>query len=293
MGVIMTVRKWSLRIVSGVVICLTLGCSNESTKLVTPNDPAKQISEAQLLYDHGLADEAKRVLFAVFRDTSVAHDSRSESLYWLASMAVNEGRFQVAARDFERLAADYAETARGKAAAEMLPQLRQVVTENSRKEMSSPVAQSFMRNGDFWANEIGQFKIDSSWLPKEDMAIEWYDRVIQQFPKTEAAEEAYSKKIRALLGWEDRGAYSTTKYGALRDPDRYLSGAIAAFKQMSQDFPDSGYLQALRYQIAQSYWSRRQWPPAREWLNQIIAAKSGQIDFYVQAAEKRLAKLEY
>jgi hypothetical protein len=65
-----------------------------------------QIGEAQILYDHGLPDEAKRVLFAIYRNTGVGADNCAEALYCLASIAVSEGRFQAAARDFERLSSD-------------------------------------------------------------------------------------------------------------------------------------------------------------------------------------------
>lgn len=274
-----------------VVVCLC-GCKENVESVVTPDDPSKQISEAQLLYDHGLADESKRILFRVYRNSSLDQAHRAEALYWLASVAVNEGRFAVAAEDLERLTKEFPESSRGRAAGEMLNQLREVVQDVTRKDMSSPVAEAYLRNGNFWAREVDGFTIDSSWLPREDMAIEWYDRVIREFPNTSAAEEAFSKKIVAMLGWVDEGVYSKTTYGARRNAS-YLSGAEKTLEEMAQMFPSSGYLQALRYQIAQGYWRRKDWANTRRWLNAIVAEKKSGSDFYVQAAENRLKKIEY
>lgn len=287
------VRKMRILAVSFLATVAVAGCKKEPVPLVTPDDPARQISEAQLLYDHGLVNEAKQALFGIYRDEKAEQEHRSEALYWLASIAANEGRYAVAAQDLQRLTKEFPQSKKGKDAAAMLSQFQQVITDINRKEVTSPVAEAYMRNGDFWARDAQGFTIDSSWLPKEDMAVEWYDRVIRQFPKTEAAEEAYSKKISTLLGWEDRGVYSTTKFGARRDSGKYMTAAIAAFEAMARDFPESGYLQGLRYQIAQAYWIQRKWDSAREWLNKIVAAPKSEGDFYVHLAQNRLRKLEW
>ncbi len=218
-------RSQYLAVITAV---LMLGCRDEPASVVTPDDPAKQVAEAQMLYDHGLASEAKQVLFTIYRNEDTAKEHRAEALYWLSNIAADEGRYGIAAQDLERLVKEFPDSPQGKTAAEMLGQIRQVVTDISRKEITSPVAQAYMRHADFWGSEARGFTIDSSWLPKEDMAVQWCDRIIREFPKSGAAEEAYAKKISYLLGWEDRGVYSTTRYGAQRDASKYMPAACNA-----------------------------------------------------------------
>src|SRR6185369_15968224 len=116
--------------------------------------------------------------------------ARAEALFWLSSVAVFEGRYETAADDLQRLKKEFRETEHAKSAALLLEQMLEVVTDFRRKEIDSPAAQAYLRHGDFWGREAQRFTIDSSWLPVEDMAADWYDRVIRNFPGSSAAEEA-------------------------------------------------------------------------------------------------------
>jgi hypothetical protein len=57
--------------------------------------------------------------------------------------------------------------------------------------------------------------IDASWLPHVEMAVDWYDRVIKEFPGSDAAELAYERKLFALIGGKELGEDST--YGLRAD----------------------------------------------------------------------------
>jgi outer membrane protein assembly factor BamD (BamD/ComL family) len=275
-----------------ILVCLT-ACRQTPSQEELAASARKQIKRAQTQFDHGLVEDSKRTLLAVYFDESVSDLERAEALYWLSSFAIHEDRVDTAAEDLKRLSTEFKTTERGKQAAEMLTQLRPVLTSFRKDEVILPAASSLLRNGDFWSRDAHGFVIDSSWLPKEDMAAEWYDRVIRSFPRSSPAEEAYAKKIMALLGWEDRGVYSTTSFGAKRDFDPYISAATTTFQELQREFPESAYLQPLRYQIAQAYWSERKWDGARDWLNRVVAAKKTDGDFYAQAARNRLQKLKY
>ena len=65
------------------------------------------------------------------------------------------------------------------------------------------------------------------------------------------------------------------------------------FAEFEAGFPASPYLQAFRYQIAQSYWSQKNWASTREWLNKIIESGKGQASFYTEAARARVSKVEF
>jgi tetratricopeptide (TPR) repeat protein len=275
------------------LILMFTACRETASQQELAASAQKQIKRAQTQFDHGLAEDSKRTLLAVYFDESLPATVRAEALYWLSSVAIYEDRIDAAAEDLRTLSSEFKATERGKHAAEMLAQLRPVLTEFQKNDVIMPAASALLKNGDFWSRDAKGFVIDSSWLPKEDMAIEWYDRVIRNFPRSSAAEEAYSKKIMVALGWEDRGVYSTTAFGAKRDFPRYIAAAVKTFADLEREFPESSYLQPLRYQIAQAYWNERKWEAAQEWLSRITAAKRTDSDFYVQAAQNRLKKLKY
>lgn len=82
--------------------------------------------------------------------------------------------------------------------------------------MSNAVASSYVRNGDFWSDAEDKFEIDASWLPRVELGLGWYDRVIEEHPSSDAAELAYISKLRTLLGWRELGQYGST-YGVMPD----------------------------------------------------------------------------
>jgi hypothetical protein len=76
-----------------------------------------------------------------------------------------------------------------------LAQLNEMVAKVSDVGISSAVARSYISNGDFWVSgNERKFTIDSSWLPMIELANEWYDRVIKEFPGSDAAEIAYERR---------------------------------------------------------------------------------------------------
>ncbi|MCD4712067.1 MAG: hypothetical protein K8R73_02180 [Clostridiales bacterium] len=92
-------------------------------------------------------------------------------------------------------------------------ELSEIVGESAKESIKNAVALSYLRHGDFWSKRKDDiFKIDSSWIPKVETAMKWYDKVISEFPKSNASRVAYQDKMRTLLGWEDPGKYGD-KYG--------------------------------------------------------------------------------
>jgi hypothetical protein len=63
----------------------------------------------------------------------------------------------------------------------------------------------YLSNGDFWTNKNDIFTIDSSYLEKTEFAMAWYNCVIHEFPASDAAESAYSKKLFVLIGYREPG----------------------------------------------------------------------------------------
>ncbi|MCD4712066.1 MAG: hypothetical protein K8R73_02175 [Clostridiales bacterium] len=68
---------------------------------------------------------------------------------------------------------------------------------------------------------------------------------------------------------------------------------LETFASYEKDHPNASSLQAFRYQIAQAYWSNKDWTKTKEWLNLIIKVSGDSDSFYKDLAERRLKKVEY
>ena len=136
------------------------------------------------------------------------------------------------------------------------------------------------------------FTIDSSWIPKVEAAIKWYDKVIDEFPNSVASDVAYQDKLRTILGWKEPGQYGSN-HGIEKNFVNYMPQLLATFDEWVTEHPDSSTIQAFRYQIAQVYWDQKDWDNTRLWLNKIISTAGEGDSFYKDTAIRRLAKVEY
>ena len=224
--------------------------------------------------------------------SSAPDDIKAEALYLLGQIAFDESHYRTAVDDWSKLQTGYPQSARSKEVAARMAQLREVVAKFSDAKLSSIVARSYLENGDFWSHGEKIFTIDSSWLPNLEMAAEWYDKVIAEFPKSDAAEMAYARKLFALIGWREIGEYGES-YGVRRDFNKYMPQVLETFTVFERDFPASPYLQAFRFQIAQAYWNKEDSDNAKVWLDKIIASGGATPTFYTALAKARLNKLKH
>ncbi len=253
---------------------------------------AQSIAFAEDLYRHGLSEDASRAFLTILYEEGRDPAERSEALYFLGEIAFDEGNFDIALADWERLINEFSESERADEISDRLDQLLDVVGDFADASATSAIARSYLRNGDFWSKAPSRFTIDSSWLPSVELAVEWYDRLLVEFPDAPSGEQGHRKKIMTLLGWEETGRYGTS-YGVRESMDEYMPQVLAAFEDFARAFPESRYLQGIRFQISQVYWSEKDWDQTRTWLNQILAAAEGTDTFYSQLASSRLANLEY
>ena len=54
-----------------------------------------------------------------------------------------------------------------------------------------------------------------------ELANEWYDRVIKEFPGSDGAELAYERKMFSLIGWKDIGSDGEA-YGLRSNYQKYM-----------------------------------------------------------------------
>jgi len=268
------------------ILVIALAC------IVSSIAHAASVDKAALLRRHGLLAQAKTELIDVIF-SSGPDSTKAAAYYDLGSIAFEENSVSAALETWTALVSKYPNSDQAKLVKDRVDELAQIVGEVSKTSLDNVIAQSYLRHADFWSeNKDPMFRIDSSWIPNLEAAIKWYDRVIAEFPKSPASRRAYEGKLRALLGWKEPGQYGES-YGVKSNFAKYMPQLEATFAAFEDDHPDAGTLQAFRYQIAQAYWSKKDWAKTREWLN-LIVAKSGEGDsFYKDLAERRLAKVEF
>ena len=122
---------------------------------------------------------------------------------------------------------------------------------------------------------------DSSYLDSGKMARHWYNRTISEFPRSEAAELAYVKAFKTLIG--KSGTYGKEGYGFMgglwtgervdqKAARHFLSRMVQCFEEYARDFPKGGYLNRMRFQIGQAYWAVDDMQKASDWLNQVVVS---------------------
>jgi len=130
--------------------------------------------------------------------------------------------------------------------------------------------------------------IDASWLPHVEMAVDWYDRVIKEFPGSDAAELAYERKLFALIGGKELGEDST--YGLRANYSKYMPQLLDTFSNFETTFPSNSSLQGFRYQVAQAYWGHRDWVNTRLWLQKVIENSKRSSDVLHRNSQSSVAK---
>jgi tetratricopeptide (TPR) repeat protein len=253
---------------------------------------AQDAGLAKDFYLHGLKSRALETFIEVLHSPKATPADRAEALYYMGQISFDENSYSTALDDWQSLIRQYPKAARSIELKDRLTQLKEVFAKTTDAAIDSLVARSYIQNGDFWSQDDRKLTIDSSWLQHVELAVDWYDRVIKEFPDSSAAELAYQRKLFALVGWRDLGR-DDVSYGVKGNFRKYMPQLLETFAAFETAFPKNGDLQGFRYQIAQAYWGQKDWANTRLWLNKIIDAGGGQTSFYVATAKARLGKIEY
>ena len=270
--------------VLAIIVALTL--------LSAPICFAASVEKAGMLNQHGLTQEAKSELIDVIFSKSADSD-KAQAYYLLGSIAFDESKISVALDSWRELVNKYPNSTQAKTVRDRINELAEIVGESAKESVENAIALSYLRHGDFWSEgKDSKFTIDSSWISRVETAVKWYDKVIAEFPKSTASRIAYQEKLETLLGWEDPGKYGD-RHGLKSSVSTYMPQLLETFASFERDHPTASTLQAFRYQIAQAYWSSKDWAKTREWLNLIIKEAGEGDSFYKDLAERRLQKVEY
>jgi tetratricopeptide (TPR) repeat protein len=252
---------------------------------------AASIEKAETFRQNGLITEAKKELIDILFTKD--DKAKPEAYYLLGNIAFGERNISSALDSWKKLVEKYPKSSQSLLVKDRVKQLAEITGEVSKVTIESAIAQSYLRHADFWSERKKEvFTIDSSWIPHVEAAIKWYDKVIQEFPKSEASKVAYEGKMKTIIGWEEPGKYGES-YGLKIDFSKYMPLLLSTFAAFETEHPDASTLQPFRYQIAQAYWSHKDWDKTREWLNLIIEKSGANDSFYKDLATRRLVKVEH
>ena len=285
-----------------VILCLLV---------LTSTAIGSSLDKAKMFRQHGLVSEAKKELIEVIFSEQDAID-KAEAYYTLGTLAFEQNNIAVALETWSRLIADFPGSDQAKLVKGRINQLSEIVGEKSRTVIENAIAQSYLRHADFWSEDVRhkKFIISSSSISGVEVAISWYDKVIQEFPKTEASRLAYEEKMLTLIGKMQSSIEAkrnmlkglrymtpnimlemlTEKHQDILST--YMPSLLETFSMFERDHPKASSLQAFRYQIAQRYWIHDDLNASRVWLNLIIEQSREHHTFYRDLAERRLKRLE-
>ena len=259
--------------------------------LMDSGSKAGSIEKAILFLENNLASDAKREFIQVITSNR-SNDEKAKAYYQLGTLSFEENNIEGALNTWKKLLAQYPNSPEAEKVRDNIEELTLIVGETSKESIDNAIASSYIKNGDFWSEDKKTiFSIDSSWIPKIESSIKWYDKVINEYPRSNASKVAYKKKLRTILGWKEIGQYGSS-YGIRDDFKKYIPLLLSTFESFEKDHPSDSSLQAFRYQIAQSYWNNKKWNETRIWLNKIIE-NSDDDTFYKDLAQRRLKKVEY
>ena len=250
------------------------------------------IEIANDFYRHNFTDKAKEKFLDIYHNPLSSDKEKAQALYLVGQITFEEGNYTVAIDDWQILISKFPDSKETKEISKRISQLREIISQSTEGTFSNAVAMSYLNNGDFWSNAERKFLIDSSWMPNLEIALEWYDKILEEFPKSPAAEIAYQRKLFALFGWTESGDDGRS-FGLKANFAKYMPRILKTFGYYEKDFPKSSFLQGFRYQISQAYWIHEDWQNTRKWLKKVIAAGGDEKTFYTETAKARLKKIEY
>ena len=217
---------------------------------------AASLEKAILFNEHGLTVDAKRELIDLIFEKGSSTDDKAQAYYLLGNIAFGEDKIKAALNSWEYLVNKYPNSNEAELVRDRITQLSEIVVGSAKENLDNAVARSYLRHADFWSEDKSNvFNIDGSWIPKIEAAVKWYDKVITEFPKSEASRIAYEGKLKTLLGWKEPGRDGDA-YGIEANFNKYMSQMLQTFEEFEKTHPDASTLQAFRYQIAQACWGQ-------------------------------------
>ena len=262
---------------------------------------AASIEKATLLNRHGLTTDAKRELIDVIFQDGTTPKTKAKAYYLLGNIAFAEDKIQIALNSWNYLVENYPISDEAMLVGDQIDELSEIVRSDSNEAIDNAIARSYLKNAEFWSKHKSDvFQIDTSLIFEMEVALKWYNKVITEFPNSNAARMAYKGKLHTILASK---AFDPNKPLTIAEGffDNHVSALAETFVNFEREYPDAPTLQAFRYQIAQTYWVhhlRRSRAKAvkylelgRVWFEKVIQKAGTNDSFYRDLAQRRLENL--
>ena len=174
-----------------------------------PSYSEPSISRGLMLKMHGFEVDAKRAFIDLLYDDEAHEEDKADALYQLGLIAFNNKDIDLATETWGILIDEFPNTEKGRTVSAGLKYLLEdydaLVLESAKEVMRDALAQSYLLNAQFWWDAPKQWNIYTSHINHLTMAREWYDKVVTEFPGTDAAKKAMS--YRFMLSKDGLEAY--------------------------------------------------------------------------------------
>jgi TolA-binding protein len=249
------------------------------------------LQKAIWLYECQLLRDAQIAFVDFLIQRQVDPLEKSAAMYLLGLISFEENKIQSAVKIWRMLVEEFPDSMEAKMVEDRIPELLQNLQTASMEYIDEVRASMYLKNGDYWI--VGKdpgYYVDTAYINNIEAAVHWYDKAISEFPDSAAARMAHEHKLQSLIGWKDKDNFGIA-YGAMGEFTSYISKVIEAFEAFEKAFPNAPSLQPIRYQIAQLYWSNKDFVNTEKWLKRVIEHGGDEESFYSDLAERRLHKL--
>ena len=164
-----------------------------------PSYSEPSVSRGLMLKMHGLEVDAKRAFIDLLYNDEAHEEDKADALYQLGLIAFNNKDIGLATETWGLLIDEFPNTEKGRTVSAGIKYLLEdydaLVLESAKEEVSDVSAQSYLLNAQFWWDPPKQWGIYTSHINQFTMAREWYDKVVTEFPGTDAAKKAMSYRF--------------------------------------------------------------------------------------------------
>lgn len=214
--------------------------------------------------DEGVSNEAKIEFIKVLHDPT-KRSSYDVAEYYLGYLDFKAQNYELASKHWKTLLTRYPNSPYSQKAKEQTQFAYELLAKQQTLASQDLDNVALFEAANFLIDRPLSVQIDTSYLPKEDMAIEWLEKVANKYPKTPAAARAIFREALLYYGWgkEGIGAYSKSEgYGFSYElfyskrPSRasdYLGKIKQIFDRLQRDYPDSRYAVPVAFLIGQAY----------------------------------------
>jgi len=225
-----------------------------------------------MLKMHGLEVDAKRAFIDLLYNDEAHEEDKADALYQLGLIAFNNKDIGLATETWRILIDEFPSTEKGRTVSAgikyLLEDYNALVLESAKEEVSDVSAQSYLLNAQFWWDPPKQWGIYTSHINQFTMAREWYDKVVTEFPGTDAAKKAMSYRFMLYKDgmetyWEERqllfdGLRKKEIPNAIlelsQDFEPRILLLIHEYNKFVEDFPGDAIAHIMELQIAQEYY---------------------------------------